>query len=160
MERCRSWLIMLALVTAVLCPPASGAERGEGLLTRTVYVPVYSHVYGAPRSRALNLTTTLMVRNTDPNESIEVLSIRYYDSQGRMLKEFLPQPVSLSPLASSHVIVEEEDESGGPGPSFLVRWSGKTRVNPPMVQGIMITTKSGLGASFVTQGVEIQDQSR
>lgn len=159
MERYLFRLIMLAVVTAVLCPPASGAEQGGEQVLRTVYVPVYSHVYGAPRSRALNLTTTLMVRNTDPNESIQVLSIRYYDSQGSMLKEFFPQPVKLSPLASTHVIVEQEDESGGPGPSFLVKWSGKTPVNPPMVQGIMITTKSGLGVSFVTQGVEIQDRS-
>jgi len=151
---------MLAVVTAVLCPPASGAKQGEEQAVRTMYVPVYSHVYGAPRSRALNLTTTLVVRNTDPSEEIQVMSIRYHDSQGRLVKDFFSQPVKLAPLASAHVIVEERDESGGPGPSFLVKWSGKTPVNPPMVQGIMITTKSGLGLSFVTQGVEIVDRSR
>jgi hypothetical protein len=158
-ERYRPLLIMLALVMASLCSSAKGTEQGEGMLARTLYVPVYSHLYGAPRSHALNLTTTLMVRNTDPRESIEVLSIRYYDSQGRMVKEFLTQPMRLAPLASTHVIVGEADESGGPGPSFLVKWSGKTLVNLPLVEGIMITTKSGLGLSFLTHGVEIHDRS-
>lgn len=150
---------LFLLVTAFLCTATSAAEELARKSSQTVYVPVYSHVYGGPKSHQLNLTTTLMVRNTDPANTIEVLSIAYHDSSGRLVKEFLKQPLLLSALSSKHVIVEEHDVTGGPGPSFLVRWSSTKPVNQPLIEGIMITTRSGLGISFVTQGVPVAVQS-
>lgn len=156
----RNLSVILMVAIGSLCCSAQGAEQMEGLRTHTVYVPVYSHVYGGPGSHAINLTATLMVRNTDPNKPIEVLSIGYYNSQGNLVKELLKKPVRLTALASTHVIVAERDETGGAGPSFLVKWSARSPVNPALVQGLMITTRSGLGLSFSTQGVEIENRSQ
>jgi hypothetical protein len=151
----RNLTVLVILAACSLSSSALGAEQIAGVHTHTVYVPAYSHVYGGPSSHVLNLSTTLTVRNTDPRKPIRVLSIHYYNSRGQLVRELLEKPMSLAALASTHVIVAERDETGGPGPCFLVKWSATEPVSPVLVQGIMVTTKSGLGLSFLTQGVEI-----
>jgi hypothetical protein len=38
-------------------------------------------------------------------------------------------------------------------------WTSKTNVNPPLIEGVMIGTRSGQGISFVSRGQVIQDES-
>src|SRR5215831_2679018 len=39
---------------------------------QTIYVPIYSHIYFQNKSRTLNLTATLSIRNTDLTHAITV----------------------------------------------------------------------------------------
>lgn len=140
-------------------PPAEGETRadrpfeaGELIEGQLVYVPIYSHIYFRSKKRALNLTATLSIRNTDLDHPISVTAVRYYDSDGQMLEEYLEQPLVLAPLASEDFVVEEKDMSGGSGANFIVAWGAETAVSEPIIEAIMISTMSTLGISFTSTG--------
>ncbi len=123
---------------------------------QTVYVPVYSHVYTGNRAIPVNLATTLSIRNTDRARSITIASADYYDSAGKPVRRMLKKPVSLGPMASTSIFIEEKDTSGGFGASFLVRWQVAGEVSAPIIECLMIGAYSGLGISFVSPGQEVR----
>jgi hypothetical protein len=123
----------------------------------TVYVPVYSHIYSGDREHPFDLTATLSVRNTDPKHTITILSVDYYDSKGKRLKPYLENPVNLNPLATNRYIIKESDKSGGSGANFIVKWKSSVKVNAPIIESIMIGTKTQQGISFISRGRVIQE---
>jgi hypothetical protein len=126
---------------------------------QTIYVPIYSHVYYRDRSRVLNLTATLSVRNTDLTNPITVASVRYYDTAGTLVRAYVEQPVQLAPLATAEFIVEEHDTSGGSGANFIVEWVAAGRVNEPIVEAVMVNSSLSLGLAFVSPGRVIRDRT-
>jgi hypothetical protein len=126
---------------------------------QSVYVPVYSHILYGDRAARFNLAATLVIRNVDPLQTITVRAADYHDSGGRLLKKHLEQPVLLKPLASTEVFVPESDTSGGLGASFIVRWTSEKPAAPPVIECIMIGTRSGQGISIVSQGRVISENS-
>lgn len=122
---------------------------------RAVYVPVYSRIYTRDSTRAVELAATLSVRNTDLAAPIQIESVRYYDSDGALLREHLARPVTLGPLGSREFVVGERDQAGGAGANFLVEWRGGD-VNEPVVEAVMISTASTQGISFVSRGVPVR----
>lgn len=160
--RFRLTLIVFFIISAVigLCPLVG--EAGEIRLSRgqTVYVPIYSHIYGGDRERPFYLTAICSIRNTDPNRSIIIEAVDYYDSDGKLLQSYLKAPVVLNPLASSRFVVKESDRGGGSGANFLVRWKSDNPVNPAIVEGVMIGTKMQQGISFVSRGQVIKEAGK
>ena len=116
-----------------------------------VYVPVYSHIYAA-KSEPYLLTATVSVRNTDPENSITVTGVRYYDGDGKRVGSFLDAPLEIGPLGSREFVVDELDRSGGVGANFLIEWAADERVHPPIIESVMI----GRGISFVSRGVKLE----
>ncbi len=139
---------------------AIGGDIPAQTTGQTIYVPVYSHIYGGVRSRPLDLTATLSVRNTDLSEPLILTAVTYYDSDGKLVKEYLKNEQALGPLATTHFIVEERDTRGGSGAKFIVQWRSHKPINPPLVECVMVTTQSGLGISFVSQGRVIAETSK
>ncbi|BDV00688.1 hypothetical protein TDMWS_07730 [Thermodesulfomicrobium sp. WS] len=124
---------------------------------QTVYVPVYSHVYHGDRERPFLLAATVAVRNVDRAISITVVSIDYYDSDGRLLRRLVAEPRVIAPLASLRVVIPESDAAGGSGASCVVRWQAERPAAPPVVEAVMIGTRSSQGISFVTQGRVLEE---
>jgi hypothetical protein len=122
-----------------------------------VYVSVYSNIFSAPKMVPYNLAALLSIRNTDMSNPIRVTGADYYDTRGRLLRQYYQQPVTLAPLESVFIFVPEEDTKGGVGANFIVRWSSAKDVNTPIIECVMIGMKSGQGISFVSQGQEIKD---
>ena len=131
---------------------AADAQISKG---QTIYVPVYSHIYSGDRERPVYLAVTVSIRNTDPVRTIQVTTVDYYNSEGRLLQRYLETPVTLPPLATVRYVVKESDKAGGSGANFLVRWQSTQPTNPPLVESIMISTASQLGISFTSRGVPI-----
>jgi hypothetical protein len=120
-----------------------------------VYVPDYAHIYvGSGRTRYA-LTTTLSVRNTDPDRPITVNSVRYYDTGGTLGRQFLDEPRRLGPLGTVDFVVAEHDTSGGSGANFIVEWSAERPVSDPVIEAVFISTRAGRGLSFTSRGVPI-----
>ena len=119
---------------------------------QSVYVPIYSHVYHHDRTRTFNLTATLSVRNTDSESAIHLDSVRYYDTEGELVESFLDGVLSLPPLASVDYVVEERDVRGGSGANFIVEWSAEGPVTAPVIEAVMVSTKSSQGISFRSPG--------
>lgn len=161
-RRLHSTLALLFVVVAAICsgPPHSRADEIRLSHGQTVYVPVYSHIYGGDQERPFYLTAICSIRNTDPNRSITIELVDYYDSEGKMLRSYLKSPVVLKPLATGRYVVKESDKSGGSGAKFIVRWQADAIVNPAIVEGIMIGTKMGQGISFVSRGQVIEEMRR
>ncbi len=124
---------------------------------QTVYVPIYSHIYSGLRGNPFSLAATLSIRNTDPKNPITLVSVKFFDSEGKLVKEYLDKPAELKAMASTRYILTEGDTAGGSGANFLVKWQSRTKVNPPLIEGVMIGTRSGQGISFVSRGQVINE---
>lgn len=160
----RSYLFLLVYVFVFLLVTGiqlSSAEKIEKWLKQTVYVPLYSHIYADERYRdkPFNLTATLSIRNTDPQNGLRLTGVDYYDSSGKKLRSFLKGPVAVQPLGSTRYIVQESDNSGGSGAKFLVHWEAENAVTEPIIESIMIGTKLQQGISFVSRGRVIEGQT-
>ena len=158
-----SWLMLF--LTALLLVSCTSQDKGAEttpettiLLTdldittgQTIYVPAYSEMY-IMRGRTLDLAVTLTVHNTDFEHTIILTSVRYYDTQGQLLREYLSEPRQLGPLASTDFFVDANEQSGGLGTNFIVEWVAEQPVYEPIVEAIMLNTDNNQGISLTTPG--------
>ncbi len=148
---------VLAVIAVGLISPTPPAV-GETQLSmgQSVYVSIYSHIYSGVKARPFDLAAILSIRNTDINRSINIVSVKYYDTDGKLLKEYLDKPLQLKALASTRYIIMENDKAGGSGAKFIVKWKSDKNINPPIIEAVMIGTQSGQGISFVSRGQVIE----
>ena len=150
-----SWLIGVFLfVTVAFSPVLSVARTMQN--RQTLYVPAYSYIYHGNKEAKINLTTTLSIRNTSRAEGIRVLSVEFYDTAGKLLRSYLDEPVLMKPLESLRYVVKLDDDEGGSGANFIVKWEADKAVDVPIVESIMLGTGSSYGFAFLTQGVPIE----
>jgi Protein of unknown function (DUF3124) len=152
-KRCMRVLLALPLISVCV------ASAGEVQVSKgqTLYVPIYSHVYSGDKEQPFLLAAILSIRNTDPDKPMTIVSVVYYDTDGKQVKAYLDQPRQLPALASTRFVVPESDTSGGSGAKFIVEWKADVQVTPPVVEAVMIGTKMGQGISFVSQGRVIKE---
>ncbi len=159
-----SIFLMLFLVAALLASctsqnkaaaptPASTIILSDLDITtgQTIYVPAYSEMY-IMRDRTIDLAVTLTVHNTDFEHTIVLTSVRYYDTQGQLLKEYLTEPRPLEALASTDFFVDADEQSGGLGTNFIVEWVAEQPVYEPVVEAIMLNTSNSQGISLTSPG--------
>jgi hypothetical protein len=131
--------------------PASAPTTSTG---RAVYVPAYSHIYSRG-GQPLLLEVTLSVRNTDPELPVRIERVRYYDTQGRLIRELADAPLTLAPLQTASYLVEKRDIEGGSGANFIVEWSADEAVNPPIFEAVMIGVDNAQSVSFTSRAQPI-----
>ncbi|MBW4594060.1 MAG: DUF3124 domain-containing protein [Brasilonema angustatum HA4187-MV1] len=131
----------------------------KAVMGETIYVPIYSHIYHGDNKRVFDLAATLSIRNTDLTNPIIITSVRYYDSNGKQLKQYLERPIQLDALASTDFVVDRTDTSGGVGANFIVEWVAQTKVFQPVVEAVMIGTDFQQGISWISPGKVIKSQS-
>ena len=138
----------------VTSPPSGGAPG------RTVYVPIYSSldVGLGIKHDSVQLTSTLSIRNVSPRYPIVIESVRYYDSHGRLIRDHLDKPAELAALASVEFVVKQADTTGGPGANFLVRWSGPSGVDEPLMEAVMLGRSANAWISFTSVGRPITNE--
>ena len=138
-------------------PPTAGQGNGnvaysiEIVDRQTVYVPVYSHIY-ADGGRPHLLETTLSIRNLDPKRAISITSVKYFDTKGLLIKEYLDGKMRLGPLETTAFLVEKRDTSGGSGANFIVVWDAEELVYEPLVEAIMVGFSGNNSISFTSPG--------
>ncbi|MEE9119600.1 MAG: DUF3124 domain-containing protein [Calditrichia bacterium] len=98
-----SFILMAVFVNASLAGSKDMLSGGQ-----TVYVPIYSHIYSGLKGRPFRLAATLSIRNTDPKHPIMLVSVKFYDSNGRLLKEYLNSPSELKAMTSTRYILTYE----------------------------------------------------
>jgi len=127
--------VVLGLVFTIAVP-VQACDRQELSIGQTLYVPAYSHIYSANNEQPFLLAVTLSIRNTDQHNQIRITRIDYYETQGKLLVEYLDTATVLGPLESLRYVVPERDESGGSGANFIVEWAADKCTNPPVVETI------------------------
>lgn len=156
----RKIVLLMALLAVILVfgrADGQAEPRVTRLTGQTVYVPVYSHIYSGNKNLPFYLTATLSIRNTDFHHSITITAVDYYDSEGKLVKKYITAPVPLGAMASARFIVQESDKTGGSGANFIVRWASGAAVNAPLIESIMISTKSSQGVSFTSRGQVLEE---
>jgi hypothetical protein len=146
--------LLLALSLLIMLPAvlADEIQLSKG---QTLYLPIYSHLwYGDSKGKspALQHPVSILVsiRNTDPRRSIRVTSARYYDTEGRLLREYLAAPHTLPPLGTAELFVRRSDMSGGSGANFIVNWQAAQPANLPVVEGVHVDIIGNRTLSFLT----------
>jgi len=147
------WLLVATGLVSVQADAKDHLDVSKG---QTVYIPVYSHIYQGDRESPVYLAVTLSIRNVDPKSPITVLYADYHDSKGSLLKQYQEGPVQVPPSGSIRYVVAESDKAGGSGAFFRVAWQSETPVNAPILESVMIGTKSQQGISFTSRGQVIE----
>jgi hypothetical protein len=159
-QRCRRLTLFAAMLLLSLhaAPPAL-SEEVQFSQGQSLYVPVYSHIFIGNREMSFNLAANLSIRNTDPDHSLTVTSVRYYNSEGQLVKEHLASPKPLNPMGSAYFFIPSSDTSGGWGANFIVTWSSRVPVNTPVIECVMTGMKGSHSISFVTRGKPIRENA-
>nr|WP_293151635.1 DUF3124 domain-containing protein [Okeania sp. SIO2C9] len=84
-------------------------------------------------------------------------AVKYYDTDGKLVKQYLQNPLKLSPLVSRDFYLEQKDTTGGYGANFLVEWVAEKQVNEPIVEAIMLGTSGSQAVAFSSSGKVIEN---
>jgi hypothetical protein len=149
------------LLLGLLAATAFAAGEPALLAGQTLYLPVYSHVYhgepGKDGKPAQTLVSThVSIRNTDPQTPIRLVSARYYDTQGKLVRSYLNAPVTIPPLGTHEIFVPRSDTAGGSGANFLIAWSAETPTNAPIVEALHADIREARTLMFITTGQPIR----
>jgi hypothetical protein len=143
-----------------LQPAPAGPPTSTG--GTVVYVPVYSSLYlgMSTRQRTVDLAATVSVRNTSSMHPITLQWVRYYDSSGKHVRDYLDQPSALPPLGSVEFVIQRSDAAGGPGANFLIRWNGPADVDEPVMEAVMFGQSGSTGVSLTSRGQVVKSAPR
>ena len=130
--------------------------------SQTLYLPIYSHMlYGniGKSGKASNamLSALVSIRNTDGKRALRIQSARYFDTQGKMLNERVPAPVTIQPYGTLEIFVDLNDSAGGSGANFIIKWDADQPINPPLVESLHANMDGGKAVIFMTQSVPVSE---
>jgi hypothetical protein len=155
MMRSLSGLILLLAMFVATSHAAESVDVGTAM-GETIYVPIYSNIYYDDARRTIEMAATLSIHNVNEGGGITLLRADYYDTQGKLLKKYVPEPRKLKPLETVNIVIEKSNTAGGAGANFIVQWQSERGVISPVVEAVMINTSSNLGIAFTSSGKVIK----
>jgi len=126
---------------------------GANLIEGSTYLSIYSEVYERSEKTTHNLTATVSMKNITSKDTMYILSAKYYNTKGDLIRSYFETPVYINPLETIEIVVDQEDTSGGTGANFIFEWATGEGIHEPYFEAVMISTSGQLGISFTTQGV-------
>lgn len=124
-----------------------------------LYLPIYSHIY-VQNGIAEDLAVTVSVRNMSMHDPLVVESVRYYDTRGKSLGDFLEAEAIVGPLETIEFFVPTDDQRGGSGANVVVAWHAESEVVEPLVEAVMVHSYNANKAhSFTTRALEVPPAS-
>jgi len=148
-----SMVFILALLLGITSAKAA-EELSQGQI---LYLPIYSHIWHGNKivdgkyPVKSQVSALVSIRNTSLKTPIRITTARYYSTDGKLLKEFLPKPVEIGAMGTLELFVERKESEGGSGANFIIQWDAATTTNPPVVEAIHADIKGGGPAlTFVT----------
>ncbi len=120
-----------------------------------IYVPIYASIFQWGGSTH-DLTVTLSIHNIDLEKSIRLIKVNYYNTNGKLLRRYIKEPITLTPLQTSQFVIKQMDREGGTGANFVVQWISESDVISPITEAVMISTSNQQGLSFTSPGKVIR----
>jgi hypothetical protein len=140
------------------------ASADEVQLSRgqMLYLPIYSTIWhgdthpikGEPMKSSMSALVS--IRNTSMKTPIKVVSARYYNTDGKPIKEFVSAPKAIVPLGTLELFIEKSEAEGGSGANFLIQWEAASDTNAPIVEAVHIDNQASRPYSFITTARVIQ----
>ncbi len=154
----------LLLLLVLACSGISSVMAAEELSAgQTLYLPVYSKIWHGDRVIEGQypidrlVSALISIRNTSLKTPIKIISARYYSTEGKLLKEYLPKPVVVNAMGTLELFVERKESEGGSGANFIIQWDAAAPTNPPLVEAVHADIRTGQQALvFITTARPIQ----
>lgn len=152
-------LALLILAVSSALPAMAAEELSNG---QTLYLPVYSQIWHGDRVSDGNpsqhlVSALISIRNTSLKTPIRLFSARYYSTEGKLLKEYIPKPLVVGAMGTIELFVERKESEGGSGANFVIQWDSAVSTNPPIVEAVHSDIRSGSYAlTFITTARPIQ----
>ena len=127
---------------------------GDSLIYGETYLSIYSQIYSYTEHRTHDLTSTISMRNTSITDTIYVLSARYFDTHGKLIRTYFKQTIYIAPMETVAIVIDEVDKEGGTGANFLFDWAIQPDCTEPLFEGIQLSTAGRI--SFTTAGKRIK----
>lgn len=103
---------LILSVTLAIGQTALSKSVGQSL-----YLPIYSPIWHGD-TNTLNqpertlVSVSVSIRNTDPATTIQAISARYFDTQGKRLREYVVAPVKIGPMGTHEIFIPRADDTG------------------------------------------------
>lgn len=164
--RCRRMILLVFLALSIIgcgaaaqdqpvsinpLPPVTAKDL-QIVTGQRIYVPAYSEIFYGQGNLYMELAVTLAIHNTDLDAPIIIQSVRYYDTNGQQVRDYISDPVEVPPLATTGFLLEGESGSGGWGANFIVEWGAEEPVYEPIIEAIMVSTRGTHGLSMISPG--------
>lgn len=163
--------ILIALAVALVSParsqPSPTLEQanasaltpvpaGELNVTGSFYVPAYSSVLLSQGKLRVDFAVTLSIHNASQDKPLVLRRIAYFDGTGKLVEDYLKQPIALKPFATVEVYIPEQDVRAGTGANFLVDWASVGEIAEPVIEALMLGSVGNRHFSFISQGRAIK----
>jgi hypothetical protein len=104
----------------------------------------------------VDFAVTLSVHNASQDKPLVLRRIAYFDGSGKLVQDYLKQPVALKPFARIEIYIPEQDVRGGTGANFLVDWASVGEIAEPVTEALMLGSVGNRHFSFISQGRAIK----
>lgn len=138
--------------TSAALLPLSQPDQYVPRRRETVYVPVFSSIDIGFDRQVMDLSATMAIRNVSTRHPLIIHSVKYFDSGGREVRQYVSKASVLPPMAVADFVIQRRDTSGGRGASFLVEWSSAEEIDDPLVEAVMIGHQGDADISFTSRG--------
>ena len=153
-------VFLLLLITIMGASIFAGWAAAEVKLLKgqTLYIPSYtSFVIG---TFSFNVRATIFIHNTDPNNSINITRIDFYNTSGKLMEKYLQQPLKLNPLAATRIAVKKPLEGEeGMAAHFIIQWQAENKVVEPLVHGVFTGVSGTRGFSYTSHPRIMQEDA-
>lgn len=61
----------------------------------------------------------ISLRNSSEIDTLYLMKVHYYDTEGNMIRSYFEDPVFLSPMYTVEIVIDQDDISGGKGSNFI-----------------------------------------
>jgi len=123
------------------------AAEVKFLKGQTCYLPCPTSFMSGGYS--FNIKATIFIHNTDPNNSINIVRMDFYNTSGKLIAKYLPQPLKLDALAATRINVKEPlDGEEGIAAHFVIQWQSEAKVVEPLIDGLFTGSSGTHGYSF------------
>lgn len=154
------WIGAIFLAGLLALSGTALARSLPSYAAQVLYLPIYSHLYhgdldaqGRPQKTLLSVHVS--IRNMNLGSPVKVLYANYYDTAGRLIKNYLPEAVVIPPLGTHELFIPRSDTSGGSGANFIIAWEADSSINPPRVEAVHADVQPSRTLTFVTEGLPI-----
>jgi len=132
------------------------AEISDSLIEGKTYLPIYSEVYSKNMETKYLTTATVSIRNVNPNDTIYIKKIEYYNTEGDLVRNYIDKTIYIKPMETKEIVIDYVDKQGGSGANFYFEWMCKAESNKPFFQAVMVTISGSFGLSFTTEGIDLK----
>ncbi len=153
-------LLKVLWLTAMGLAMLAGLAAGEVKLIKgqTLYVPSYTSLMSG--SHAFEAKPTIFIHNTDQNNTINIVRIDFYNTDGKLVEKYLQQPRKLNANSATRIYVKEllKGEEGS-GAHFIIQWQAENKVVEPLVQTWFVGAVGTRGYSYTSPARIIQEDA-